>query len=416
MDSDTHLVGHCKRILGAVAELQKENARIRMVTGCDFSVFSPDCLHLDETTASRILAHLLDPAGRHGQRALFLRSTFQLLQIPELAKINISTVSVSLERVTHGGARPRRLDILLEGDTFVLGIENKLGAGEGKDQLTDYLDWLEHYNVKKHYYLVYLTPHGHDASAWGLSIEARAKHDGHFFLLSWEKVLDALLDCATKIPPRITYFVEDFCKAIKTQKIGASPMEIDKGIVSYLANQTTTDELRAASAIFASYKETANQIILHWVTRIKNELEPLISGQITLVNRFEYEEYEIDYLKITWPLWKISLQIMNLKYNHGGVPAGTVVWGEILWQWEFKNKKDALADPWIQYVMKNFGKKKLIGNMLNVNALGSPTDPDFLTLIRDKEPPYLFDELLKTSRRVEHLRTEWEKTKSQAMK
>lgn len=400
-----------KDLLAAISGIQGENERTRMVTGCDFSVFSPNLLHLDENMASRILACFLDPGGRHGQGPLFLRRVFQLLRIPELAKIDASTVSVtvSVERVTHGARRSRRLDIMLEGDTFVLGIENKLGAGEGKDQLTDYLDWLANNHAKKHYYLIYLTPHGRDASEWGLSHTARVTYSGHFFLLSWEKLLDALCDCATKIPPRIAYFIEDFCKSIWKQKIGVNTMEIDKGIVDYLANQTTFEELKAASAIFESYISAANQIILEWVTRLKNKLEPEISGQITVANKFEYKEGEIDYLIIAWPEWKFSIQIMNLTYNHGGIRARTVLWGEMIWKWEYTNSDQALADPWIQNVMRGFGKERCIVNMLNVNGLGSPTDPDFLAKIRDKEGIFLFDELLKSSKKVESLRAAWEK-------
>lgn len=402
-----------KKVLAAISAIQRENDRARMVTGCDFSVFGPDLLHLDENAASRILAHLLNPAAGHGQAALFLRRVLQLLRIPELAKIDASTVSVaaSVERVTYGAKRFRRLDIMLEGDTFVVGIENKLGAGEQQKQLADYLDWLE--SIGKHYYLVYLTPQGQDASEYSLPQKARAHHAGHFFLLSWEKLLDALWECATKIPPRIAYFVEDFYKSIREQKLGVSTMEIDKNIVDFLANQTTSEELRAAAAIFESYTKSANQIILDWVMRLKNELAPKISGKITIPDKFEYNQYEIHYLIIGWAQWKMGIQIMNFTYKHGNVPARTVLWGEVIWREEYKkNGEDALADSWVQKLMKGFGKQELIGNMINVNALGRPTDPEFLVKIRDKEPPYLFDKLLNTALKVEHLRAEWEKTKA----
>ena len=399
-----------KELLAAISGIQRENDRTRMVTGCDFSVFAQGLFHLDENAASRILAHLLNPVDEHGQGALFLRRVLQLLRVPELAKIDASTVSVaaSVERVTYGAKRFRRLDIMLEGHTFVLGIENKLGAGEQQEQLADYLDWLE--STGKPYYLVYLTPQGQDASEYSLPQEARAHHAGHFFLLSWEKLLDALCDCATKIPPKIAYFVEDFCKSIREKKLGVSTMEIDKNVVDYLANQTTSEELRAAVAIFKSYESSANQIILEWVTRLKNKLESEISGEITIPHRFEYEDGEIDYLKIAWPEWKFSILVMNLTYNLGGIPARTMFWGEQIWRWKFNNNEESLGDPWIQYVMKGFGKRKPIRNMLNVNAIACPMDPDFLVKIRDKEPLFLCDELLTSSRKVESLRAAWRKT------
>lgn len=74
-------------LLEGVGDIRKENQRIRMVTGADFSLFAPELVRLKETLASRILAFLLDPNGKHGQRDFFLRRTLQLLPIPALAKI-----------------------------------------------------------------------------------------------------------------------------------------------------------------------------------------------------------------------------------------------------------------------------------------------------------------------------------------
>lgn len=410
-ETSINIIERSKDLLEKIAVIQKDSERQRMITGSGFSMFSPGLLNLDEMTASRILAHLLDPAGSHGQGVFFLRKLLQLLEIPEPIPNDAFRVRVALEQVTYGAARPRRLDILLEGDSFVLGIENKLGAGTGKDQLTDYLDWLRQHSASRYYYLVYLTPHGEDAGEWGLTEEARAKHANNFFLLSWEKLLAVLQDCVSKIPARVGYFLEDFCRGIMTQKLGKSAMEENTNeVVNYLENLPTTDDLLAACALFHGYKTMVNNCIYDWLRRLKEALEPKLSKKITIADKFVDERWEITCLKIEWEDWRVTLKVSILPYSHPGVAAKTIFWGEMIWKWTFPNN-DPTSDSWIKYLMQEYGKECLTRNFLQVNELYAPTDPIFLNLIRDRDKIYLYDELLASAQKIKDLRTAWENTR-----
>ena len=106
-----------KSFLAPIAALQRENERVRMVTGSDFSMFGTGLVHLRETMASRILAFLLDPGAQHGQGAFFLRSVVRLLPIPELGKIQAGSLRhIKCEQVTWGADRQRRVDIVVAGN------------------------------------------------------------------------------------------------------------------------------------------------------------------------------------------------------------------------------------------------------------------------------------------------------------
>ncbi|PHY22399.1 PD-(D/E)XK nuclease family protein [Caulobacter sp. BP25] len=89
----------------------------------------------NELAMSRVIADLLDPRGSHGQGALFLNALCGLAGFrPVTARDH---VKVTREAMTLQG---RRIDILIETTTMVLGIEVKLDAGQQPNQLTDYLD------------------------------------------------------------------------------------------------------------------------------------------------------------------------------------------------------------------------------------------------------------------------------------
>lgn len=90
---------------------------------------------------------------------------------------------------------------MISGETFILGIENKLGAPDGDDQLTAYIDSLAGSSGAKEYYLVYLTLDGHEPDEKTLSKKARDDHAGHIFNLAWTALLTVLEECATRIPP-----------------------------------------------------------------------------------------------------------------------------------------------------------------------------------------------------------------------
>lgn len=89
----------------------------------------------NELAMSRVIADLLDPRGTHGQGVLFLNALCRLVGVrPMTARDH---VKVTREALTLHG---RRIDILVETTTMVLGIENKLEAGQQPNQLADYLN------------------------------------------------------------------------------------------------------------------------------------------------------------------------------------------------------------------------------------------------------------------------------------
>ena len=108
----------------------------------------------DEQTLSRLFAWLLNPAATHGQGDTFLRLFLQICCVEEA--LDLQGVQVKTEVcTTHIKNANRRIDIVITGKDWVVGIENKPWAGEQAEQLADYQTHLSNLN-KKHAVLVFL--------------------------------------------------------------------------------------------------------------------------------------------------------------------------------------------------------------------------------------------------------------------
>lgn len=125
-----------------------------------------------EFTHDRILADLLDPYGSHGQGALFLDLFFAMLaeRAEGGSQTRASEIAPVLRELAHnvGGLPPRyewritrqtdRIDIRIENPSksLLVFIENKIQAGEQKDQIRRYLALLEGQQRFRHRLLILL--------------------------------------------------------------------------------------------------------------------------------------------------------------------------------------------------------------------------------------------------------------------
>ena len=145
-----------------------------------FSMF--DYFYERETDLSRIFAGLLDPRGSHGQGTLFLRlllhgvSANSEFKVPDRSG-DLDRCQVHLEFRTSSD---RRIDIALNiGDRWI-GIENKPWAGDGKDQLTDYLEFLR--TKDRDAFMLYWSGKGQDPKN-----EGSAKKDIDWAMMPYRK-------------------------------------------------------------------------------------------------------------------------------------------------------------------------------------------------------------------------------------
>jgi hypothetical protein len=111
----------------------------------------------DEHLHSRLIAYFLDPSADHGQADAFLKLFLEhFAGSPDFA--SCESAKVRREQQTDKG---RKIDIVIETDSWIVGIENKWHAGDQHKQVAEYAEYLK--SRKRQFALLYLTPDGDES-------------------------------------------------------------------------------------------------------------------------------------------------------------------------------------------------------------------------------------------------------------
>jgi hypothetical protein len=116
----------------------------------EFTVF--DFIRPGGLQLSEIHASLLAPSGAHGQGVLFLPEFLNELNL-DWPAVDLEAASVEVEALTF---ERRRIDIVIRIPGAIIGIENKPFAADQRNQVADYLAWLDLVDRGGRHCLVYL--------------------------------------------------------------------------------------------------------------------------------------------------------------------------------------------------------------------------------------------------------------------
>lgn len=133
----------------------------------EFNIFSILNLNRQEIRHSAMLAWLLNPQANHGLgiaplKILLLQLVDSLSENDRInALLTISTLDSSdVDVTTESDTKTGRIDILIEMDSFVIGIENKIDTKDARGQLSKYATYMKQQFPNKLSCLIYLTPEG----------------------------------------------------------------------------------------------------------------------------------------------------------------------------------------------------------------------------------------------------------------
>lgn len=189
-----------------LSSMKNANFTVNKLTAQSFSPF--EYIALDENMSSRILCDLLSPRGTHAQGDLFLRSFLK-----EFTPLRYSG-AVANARCEYSIGSGGRIDVVVKWQDSMLGIENKIGAPEQPAQLDRYLDALAHH---PQFFLLYLTPHGNEASFYSLSDVYRAKYLKKYKNVSWNEALAWIENIREKVEAiKLRYFLADFVDSMRS--------------------------------------------------------------------------------------------------------------------------------------------------------------------------------------------------------
>ena len=254
-----------------------------------FNVF--EALHVDgyEAHHSRFIAYLLDPAKHHDQGDDFLSSFLQRL-------------GLDFDRTSTQGAGVRtelplgpsgRIDIRLRlANGQIILIENKIGAQEGKDQISRYEGWLQPQEAPPCFphRVVFLTPDGRRPET--------ARKPQEVICCSYLRLADWINHQAVDKPERLRVILEQYAETCG--RIGGSVdkekfITIDnERIKFYLEHREQIEEL---VKIKEDLSEFAHEFYASLLDEILNEV-----GHRGIEVEISLHEESIRLRRHDWPL------------------------------------------------------------------------------------------------------------------
>lgn len=384
---------------------QKNHRQKLRETGAALSPFNYyGIMRLDEKGACVILADLLSPAGSHYQGTFFLNQF--------LCKAGIVNNFASLEngvaiteKYTNEDNSKRYLDIFIDCDELKICIECKFYAEDQCLQLASYLDWLRHISGKNAYYLIYLTPDGHDPAEGTLPSEKRKEHEDHLLTMAWPDLLNCLeaATAAPELPAKIRYFVHDYCSAIRKYKFGEGIMAQTehKEIVQAIEKETSDSEFLAAFSMRYCYGDVIKNIHAQWVNNLAAALKNAGCNPDNI--------QECDFLNYHNPDCAYAIKVQYPDYVTVGIyretentPIYLAIWARTC-EYYPKGLNDDNIDL-ICALKKKYDVATLKANNIKVDHvdMAKSDDPEFLLKIRRTDPVYLAKELIGLCKTVEN--------------
>ena len=302
------------RLANELPRIREAAERLEIDSAPRFSAF--EALPPNEIRLSAALAYLLDPKETHGQQGTLLNRFLDLIDRPNLRN---TLVQVTKENPTEHG---RYIDIVLEFEDYLIGIENKPRAAESESQCGDYLCDLEKRKPGRAL-LVFLTHDGRPPRSAG-DVAARVRSFAYSDLVSaWQECRSAA---------RVTDFLDQFHQYVRVQMLGeARAMSRADGEILNCLLQP--ENINAALEVVT----LASEIRGRFITSFSNALLSKILGDFA--TDWKYYPERDRHRKPDWdnkdsglylyrPAWleKYGICFSNVEPNGGKVIFGVNLW------------------------------------------------------------------------------------------
>lgn len=230
----------------------------------------------DENCLSDIIAELLDPHGSHGQGATFLKLFTS--RCGAIGSHSLNHVSIHRESCTvFIGNQRRRIDLLVDGGKWGIGIENKPWAGEQENQLQDYADHLKRGFDDS--LLIRLTGRDVDATSMDVAQQEQLSAQGKFASWRYGTELLAWVDeCRQHCQaPRVTTFLDECSRYITAEFMTANNPRADmerKHLLPALESILEKDpsQLQSAAAIAEVFPELRQKFVCQLFDEVQRDV------------------------------------------------------------------------------------------------------------------------------------------------
>jgi hypothetical protein len=216
-----------KGLLNEVNLLRVARKRFSAQLAPDFNLF--DYLRTDEMGVSKVIADLLDPKGSHGQGGVFLQEFAKILGLEPKWIAPTNDWQVVTEQQANG---QRRIDVYLNSNVGIIGIENKPWAADQKNQLNDYADYLKNKAAKKEWRLIYLGDKEPSTDSITKAKREELTRSGNLTCLNFHVLEGWLDDCAAHSKALVVrVFIEELAKFVRTNINGELEMSEENEVI-----------------------------------------------------------------------------------------------------------------------------------------------------------------------------------------
>lgn len=263
-----------EKLLGTTRSIVQRHEDRMSEHGYMFNIFSIMKMERDEVrTHSAMIAELLNPKGRHGQGAVFLKAFLSTLK-PQLVnhaepqknilldKLDCSIVKVFKEKSFSGGGD--RIDIYVDFKDTLLIIENKIDARDGDKQLQRY-DNIGKVSKKK-YCLLYLTKYGTEA-------EDRSSCGVNYSCISYKEHIREWLETCIKevaLVPMVREAIFQYLNLVKKITGVSMSNELNEEIIKLLRE---SDNIKHVELLEKQVKTVKGRLLYEFFEKIKHEVE-----------------------------------------------------------------------------------------------------------------------------------------------
>ncbi|TXT26564.1 MAG: hypothetical protein FD134_494 [Gallionellaceae bacterium] len=316
----------------------------------EFRIF--DYLRTDEMGLSRCIASLLDPKGKHGQGSVFLDAFLKTIGSAAAWATNTAKCEVSKERQANG---KRRIDIYLNLQNGVIGIENKPWASDQDHQLADYAAFIKKDAGNRFWLLLFLS--NRDPSDDSIKPDERRKmeQDGQFVRLNYAELIEWLDICAgNSRAATVRIFIEELAQFVREDINGE--LDMSDEVEVHNAILKSAENLGSAFQIYSSMDNLKRKLLKKFQGNLKEKLKlhnmeldwglegwQAYSGFIIQFDETQQSlnlRFEFDQANLNGFLWGIRRR--NEDYNN------PLVWDEVnkLMSADFGSAKSSKWWPW----------------------------------------------------------------------
>ena len=172
-----------QQLLNKLEKIILKYDEIEKIKGTRFNIFSILNMERKEfETHSNFICELLYPDGLHNKDDLFLKLFFSTV-LGIKSDENFKNAIVIQEDTTDAN---RRIDITIETEKYLIGVEMKIDARDQNTQMFDYYEELKNRKSNKEVILCYLTLDGKEPTKKSIEKKDKVLSEDDYLLVSFE--------------------------------------------------------------------------------------------------------------------------------------------------------------------------------------------------------------------------------------